>query len=60
MSTRARDSAYALLTDGTAIEIQPARPGDFDAVHGGFSFWQLRSAAERDPDRPRWVGTIAR
>jgi len=32
MSTRARDSAYALLTDGTAIEIRPARPGDFDAV----------------------------
>ena len=32
MSTRARDSAYALLTDGTTIEIRPARPGDFDAV----------------------------
>jgi acyl-CoA synthetase (NDP forming)/GNAT superfamily N-acetyltransferase len=25
-------SAYALLTDGTTIEIRPARPGDFDAV----------------------------
>jgi hypothetical protein len=23
---------YALLTDGTTIEIRPARPGDFDAV----------------------------
>ena len=32
MSTRAGDSAYALLTDGTAIEIRPARSGDFDAV----------------------------
>ncbi len=25
-------SAYALLTDGTTIEIRPAQPGDFDAV----------------------------
>ena len=32
MSTRAGDSAYALLTDGTTIEIRPARPDDFDAV----------------------------
>ena len=32
MSTRAEDSAYALLADGTTIEIRPARPDDFDAV----------------------------
>ena len=32
MSTGAGDSAYALLTDGTTIEIRPAQPGDFDAV----------------------------
>ena len=32
MSTQAEPSAYALLTDGTTIEIRAARPGDFDAV----------------------------
>jgi acyl-CoA synthetase (NDP forming)/GNAT superfamily N-acetyltransferase len=32
VSTQAEPSAYALLTDGTTIEIRPARPGDFDAV----------------------------
>jgi acyl-CoA synthetase (NDP forming)/GNAT superfamily N-acetyltransferase len=32
MSTPAGDGAYALLTDGTTIEIRPAQPGDFDAV----------------------------
>ena len=32
MSTHAGDSAYALLADGTTIEIRPARPDDFDAV----------------------------
>jgi acyl-CoA synthetase (NDP forming)/GNAT superfamily N-acetyltransferase len=32
MSGHAEDSAYALLTDGTTIEIRPARPADFDAV----------------------------
>jgi len=32
MSTQAEDSTYALLTDGTTIEIRPARPDDFDAV----------------------------
>ena len=32
MSTGTEASAYALLTDGTTIEIRPARPGDFDAV----------------------------
>jgi len=32
MSTPAGDSAFALLTDGTTIEIRPAQPGDFDAV----------------------------
>jgi hypothetical protein len=30
MSIRARHSAYALLADGTATEIRPARPGDFE------------------------------
>ncbi len=29
---QAGTSAYALLTDGTTIEIRPARPDDFDAV----------------------------
>jgi acyl-CoA synthetase (NDP forming)/GNAT superfamily N-acetyltransferase len=32
MSGRAGDSTFALLTDGTTIEIRPARPADFTAV----------------------------
>ena len=32
MSAEAEPSVYALLTDGTTIEIRPARPDDFDAV----------------------------
>ena len=32
MSIHAEDSAYALLSDGTTIEIRAARPDDFDAV----------------------------
>ena len=32
MSTQGEPSAYALLTDGTTIEIRPARPEDFAAV----------------------------
>ncbi|MGP7999658.1 MAG: GNAT family N-acetyltransferase [Streptosporangiaceae bacterium] len=32
MSTETGPSAYALLTDGTTIEIRPARPDDFNAV----------------------------
>ena len=32
MSTGTEASAYALLTDGTTIEIRPAWPSDFDAV----------------------------
>ena len=32
MSADAEPSVYALLTDGTTIEIRPARPDDFDAV----------------------------
>ena len=32
MSMQTEPSAYALLTDGTTIEIRPARPEDFDAV----------------------------
>ena len=32
MNAQAGPSAYALLTDGTTIEIRPARPDDFDAV----------------------------
>ena len=32
MSTPGEPSAYALLTDGTTIEIRPARPEDFAAV----------------------------
>ena len=62
MSTRAGDSAYALLTDGTTIEIRPAQPGDFDAVrdmHGKMSsdnlylrfFSMGTAAAEREARR---------
>ena len=32
MTADARPSLYALLTDGTTIEIRPARPDDLDAV----------------------------
>ena len=32
MSADAEPSVYALLNDGTTIEIRPARPGDLDAV----------------------------
>ncbi len=32
MSADAEPNVYALLTDGTTIEIRPARPDDFDAV----------------------------
>jgi GNAT superfamily N-acetyltransferase len=32
VSTGSEASAYALLTDGTTIEIRPTRPEDFDAV----------------------------
>ncbi len=32
MSVHEQDSAYALLTDGTTIEIRPARLDDFDTV----------------------------
>ena len=32
MSADAEPSVYALLTDGTTIEIRPARPDDLDAV----------------------------
>jgi hypothetical protein len=32
MSTQAGSAVYALLTDGTTVEIRTARPGDFDAV----------------------------
>ncbi len=34
MSTDTEPSVYALLTDGTTIEIRAARPDDFDAVRG--------------------------
>jgi GNAT superfamily N-acetyltransferase len=32
MCTQAGATAYALLADGTTVEIRTARPGDFDAV----------------------------
>ena len=32
MSADAEPRVYALLTDGTTVEIRPARPEDFDAV----------------------------
>ena len=62
MNAQAGSSAYALLTDGTTIEIRPARPGDFDAVrdmHAKMSpenlylrfFGVSRSAAEGEARR---------
>jgi acyl-CoA synthetase (NDP forming)/GNAT superfamily N-acetyltransferase len=55
-------NAYALLTDGTTVEIRPARPDDFDAVrdmHAKMSpenlylrfFSMSRVAAEREAQR---------
>ena len=32
MSAQAGDSTYALLADGTTVEVRPAWPGDFGAV----------------------------
>ncbi len=62
MNAQAGSSAYALLTDGTTIEIRPARPDDFDAVrdmHAKMSpenlylrfFGMSRSAAEGEARR---------
>ena len=62
MNAQAGSSAYALLTDGTTIEIRPARPDDFDAVrdmHAKMSsenlylrfFGMSRSAAEEEARR---------
>jgi acyl-CoA synthetase (NDP forming)/GNAT superfamily N-acetyltransferase len=62
VNTQARPSAYALLTDGTTIEIRPARADDFDAVrdmHAKMSpenlylrfFSVSRSAAEGEARR---------
>ena len=62
MNAQADPSAYALLTDGTTIEIRPVRPDDFDAVrdmHAKMSpenlylrfFGVSRSAAEGEARR---------
>ena len=62
MSAQARPSAYALLTDGTTIEIRSARSDDFDAVrdmHSAMStenlylrfFGMSRMAAEQEAVR---------
>ena len=62
MNAQAGSSAYALLTDGTTIEIRPARPEDFDTVrdmHARMStenlymrfFGVSRSAAESEARR---------
>ena len=62
MNAQAGSSVYALLTDGTTIEIRPARPDDFDAVrdmHAKMSsenlylrfFGVSRSAAEGEARR---------
>ncbi len=62
MNAQAGSSAYALLTDGTTIEIRSARPDDFDAVrdmHAEMSpenlylrfFGISRSAAEGEARR---------
>ena len=66
MSADAEPSVYALLTDGTTIEIRPARPDDFDAVRDMhaklspdnlylrfFSMSPLRGRAGGAPDLPR-------
>jgi len=55
MSTRVGDSAYAPLTDGTAIEIRPARPGDFDAVRGVKALAVISSGLDR-PGRAELLG----
>jgi GNAT superfamily N-acetyltransferase len=62
VSADAGPNVYALLTDGTTIEIRPARPDDLDAVrdmHERLSpdslylrfFSMSRSAAEREAGR---------
>ena len=62
MSAQAEPGTYALLTDGTMLEIRPARPDDFDAVrdmHAKMSsenlylrfFGVSRSAAESEARR---------
>ncbi len=62
VSTQAEHSAYALLTDGTTIEIRAAGPEDFDAVrelHAKMSpgnlylrfFSMSQAAAEREARR---------
>ena len=62
MSTEAGPGTYALLTDGTTIEIRPARPDDFDEVrdmHAKMSpqnlylrfFGMSRAAAEHEARR---------
>ncbi len=62
MTVQTGASAYALLTDGTTVEIRPARPDDFDAVrdlHANMSpenlylrfFSMSRVAAEREAQR---------
>ena len=62
MTVQTGASAYALLTDGTTVEIRPARPDDFDAVrdlHANMSpenlylrfFSMSRLAAEREAQR---------
>jgi len=62
VSVQAGPSAYALLTDGTTIEIRPARPDDYEAVrdmHASMSpenlylrfFSMSRVAAEREAQR---------
>ncbi len=62
MSAQAEPGTYALLTDGTMLEIRPARPDDFDAVrdmHARMSsenlylrfFGVSRSAAESEARR---------
>src|SRR5260370_34344749 len=62
MTMPAADAVYALLADGTTIQIRSAVPGDFDAVremHAAMSpdntylrfFRMSRTAAEREARR---------
>jgi len=62
MNAPTQQVTYALLTDGTTVEIRPTRPGDFEAVrdmHAGMSpenlymrfFGISRVAAEQEAQR---------
>ena len=58
MTDSAVPGTYALLADGSTVEIRPARPGDFDAVrdmHAGLSpanaYFRFFNFSSKAPDR---------